>query len=336
MKETIPGISLCIIAKNEQQNIGKCIASCEHIVDEVIVVDTGSTDYTAKIATSCGAKVIHYTWQYDFGAARNVALDHATREWIIYLDCDERLDFEGGWQLQAMIENSDKEAYTLELNNVIGGQTSMACQSLRVLRNRESYRFEGRIHEQIFPSIEKVYGREAVEVTSIKFYHYGYDNEYISMEDKSKRNLEIFFQYPEEEKDGFYYYNLANEYCRIQDNKQSIIYYQKSLEVGGYDTGYKIFLPIYLVKGLHAEAMYQEAITYGEKVLEEYETYKDLHFLLVACYYELGEFAKAKQHLLKYILYSQQDYGYPEFYLNQSNDIGRLLEELTEKSKEEV
>lgn len=321
-------LSLCIIAKNEANNIARCIGSCEHVVDEVIVVDTGSTDYTAKIAKGLGAKVIDFPWQNDFALARNKALEHATMDWIIYLDCDEMLDFKDGFVLKELLENEDKEAYTLLLCNVVDGKKSMACQSLRVLRNREQYRFKGRIHEQIYPVIEANKGRDSVEVTQVKFYHYGYDENFASMAEKSKRNLEIFKNYPEEEKDGFYYYNLANEYSRIGDAEQSTTYYKKSMEVGGYDTGYKIFLPVYLVKGLHSMGRNEEACYYGEECLKEFETYKDMHFLMLACYYELKDYHKAKMHLHKYLEYSKADYGYPEFNMNVDNDIPKLLQEL--------
>lgn len=327
------GVSLCIIAKNEEKNIARCIASCEHFVDEVVVVDTGSTDYTMQIAKSFGAKVIQVPWENNFAKARNTCLEHATKKWILYLDCDEAMDFEDGFKLQDLLENGEMEAVTLLLNNVLGGHTIMECQSLRVMRNRPEYRFVGRIHEQIFPAIEKRGGRESVEVTELKFYHFGYDEGQANIEAKSKRNLAIFESFPEEEKDGFYYYNFANEYSRINDAETAVKYYYKSLEVGGYDTGYKIFLPIYLVKGLHSLGRFEEAVAYGNEVLEAYPTYKDLQFLMTACYYELGDFKKAKEHLLLYVEYAKHDYGYPEFHLNQDNDIERLLGELEEKSK---
>ncbi|SFQ02695.1 Glycosyl transferase family 2 [Caldicoprobacter faecalis] len=82
-------ISGCVIAKNEEKNIARCINSYKDIVDEVIVVDTGSSDRTAEIAQNLGAKVYHYEWQNDFAKAKNFALSLAKGDWIIFLDADE-------------------------------------------------------------------------------------------------------------------------------------------------------------------------------------------------------------------------------------------------------
>ena len=82
-------ISACVITKNEEKNIARCINSYKDIVDEIILVDTGSTDNTVEIAKSLGAKIYYYEWQNDFSAAKNYALSMAKGDWIIFLDADE-------------------------------------------------------------------------------------------------------------------------------------------------------------------------------------------------------------------------------------------------------
>ena len=84
-------ISLCVIAKDEARVLPRMLASVQGVVDEIIVVDTGSTDDTAAIAASFGARVIHSPFQDDFAAVRNVSLDAATHPWILVLDADEVL-----------------------------------------------------------------------------------------------------------------------------------------------------------------------------------------------------------------------------------------------------
>ncbi len=85
-------VSLCMIAKDEQEHISGCLESVRGLVDEIIVVDTGSADRTKETARSCGAKVFSFPWTGNFAEARNESLRHATGDWIIFLDADERLN----------------------------------------------------------------------------------------------------------------------------------------------------------------------------------------------------------------------------------------------------
>ena len=85
-------LSLSMIVKNEERFLPGCLESVKALVDEMVIADTGSTDGTKEIAISFGAKVIDYPWRNDFSAARNESLRHATGDWILYLDADERID----------------------------------------------------------------------------------------------------------------------------------------------------------------------------------------------------------------------------------------------------
>ena len=82
-------ITQCIIAKNEEDNIGYCLSHLKSVADEQIVVDTGSNDRTVEVAKELGAKLFYFDWIDDFSAARNYALEKAKGDWIVFLDCDE-------------------------------------------------------------------------------------------------------------------------------------------------------------------------------------------------------------------------------------------------------
>ncbi len=84
-------VSLCVIARNEEHFLPSCISSVRHLVDEIIVVDTGSTDRTREVALQSVARVYSFSWKENFAAARNYALDRATGDWILVLDADEIL-----------------------------------------------------------------------------------------------------------------------------------------------------------------------------------------------------------------------------------------------------
>src|SRR5579862_9633682 len=91
MTTNSPLISACIIAKNEEKNLGRCLTSLHASVDEIIVVDTGSTDRTVEIARAHGARVFNFPWCDHFSAARNESLSHAGGRWIIWIDADDEL-----------------------------------------------------------------------------------------------------------------------------------------------------------------------------------------------------------------------------------------------------
>ncbi len=84
-------VSLCMIVKNEEDNLPRCLESIKDIVDEIIIVDTGSTDKTVEIAKSYGAKVYYLKWNNNFSEARNESLKYATKDWILILDGDDEL-----------------------------------------------------------------------------------------------------------------------------------------------------------------------------------------------------------------------------------------------------
>src|SRR3990167_8792325 len=84
-------ISLCMITKNEEKWLEQCLNSVKEIVDEIIIVDTGSTDKTKEIAKKFNAKFFDFKWIGDFSAARNESLNHATKDWILVLDADETI-----------------------------------------------------------------------------------------------------------------------------------------------------------------------------------------------------------------------------------------------------
>ena len=88
----MPTLSLAMIVKNEEKNLGHCLASVKDLVDEMVVVDTGSTDGTVALAESFGARLGHFPWTGDFAAARNESLRLSTGDWVLVLDADEAVD----------------------------------------------------------------------------------------------------------------------------------------------------------------------------------------------------------------------------------------------------
>ena len=168
-------LSLCMIVKNEQNNLGRCLASVHDLVEEIIVVDTGSKDRTVEIATGFGAKIFHFTWQDDFSKARNYSLEQASGEWIIYLDADEELEPKSRQGLCQMNGECMAQGILVTVRSFNPKDALVPyydSQQVRIFRNRPEFRFERRVHNQIVYSIKRAGGD--LMNSGLLVLHYGY------------------------------------------------------------------------------------------------------------------------------------------------------------------
>jgi glycosyltransferase involved in cell wall biosynthesis/predicted Zn-dependent protease len=171
-------VSLCVIVKNEEGNLPGCLGSAADLVDEVIVVDTGSTDRTKEIATRYGAKVFDFPWCDSFAAARNETLRHATGDWVFWLDADDRLDEDNRAKLRSVFAGLGNEnaAYAMKclcLPDALTG-TSTVVDHIRMFRNRPDVRWSYRVHEQILPAVRQSGGE--VRWADVVVRHTGYQD----------------------------------------------------------------------------------------------------------------------------------------------------------------
>lgn len=330
-------ISLCMITKNEEKNIKACLESVKDIVDEIIIVDTGSTDKTVDIAKSCGAKVFTHKWNNDFSEARNVSLDKATKDWIIVLDGDEVLPKEDGKKLKNIINATSMEGLYLRLENIVDNKSLGDAVVLRVFRNNKFYRFRNKMHEQVIFSIEENGGKDKIQATNLKILHYGYDSKIYNMVDKQKRNLKILESYPEEERDGYFYYSIGNEYSRENDIDKSLKMYYKSLEYAknNYTDQLPSYLPYLILnisKSLASIKRYDKAINVLSEFKNKYTNFRDLFFLQCLYYIEIGKITKAKESLLEYLNCDYSMYMFPDNNYEDSYNMGILLRQLRKSS----
>jgi tetratricopeptide (TPR) repeat protein len=202
-------------------------------VDEIVVVDTGSTDRTVEIAKSFGAKVIDFPWNGSFADARNVSLDNATGDWVMYLDADEHLVPEDAAQLRPLLSRTWREAYYLVETNYTGGDdsgSSVAHLALRLFRARPEYRFEGRVHEQKTHNMP-TFLPERFETTSIRMRHYGYLKSRVSSREKSQRNIELLEKESRESPAPFVDFNLGSEYIALGEFDKARAFLDRAWDV---------------------------------------------------------------------------------------------------------
>ena len=166
-------LSVCMIVRNEEKNIERCLISIKDIADEIIIVDTGSTDKTTEICKKFNVKLINHKWNDDFSEARNISLDYATKDYILFLDADEEISKEDRTKLKALLnKDSLEEGYFLKLSNVIKGNEVGDYTVFRLFKNNPKYRFKGKIHEQVATTIQELNGKKCIGTLNIKIIHY--------------------------------------------------------------------------------------------------------------------------------------------------------------------
>lgn len=170
-------LSVCIIARNESGNIARAINSVRSIADEIVLIDTGSTDDTEKIAADLGARVSRFSWCDDFSAARNFSFEQASGDWILWLDADEEVMPVGRKELRDALRRKDAFGYYVirrDLADDCGRYSEM--WQLRLFKNRPCLKLAGRIHEHFEPPLHETAAREGKRLYYSNFIlrHYGY------------------------------------------------------------------------------------------------------------------------------------------------------------------
>jgi GT2 family glycosyltransferase len=173
-----PRVSLCLIVRNEEDNLPDCWRGAADLVDEIVVVDTGSTDCTRDIAARFGARVFDFPWCDSFAAARNESLRHAAGDWVFWLDADDRLDEDNRAKLRDLFAGLDGEnvAYAMKclcLPDRVSGAATVV-DHVRLFRNRPDVRWEYRVHEQILPAVRGSGGE--VRWSDVVVQHAGYQD----------------------------------------------------------------------------------------------------------------------------------------------------------------
>lgn len=183
-------ISLCMIVKNEEKNLTDCLNSVKNLVDEMIVVDTGSTDKTKKIASDLGAKVYDYVWQDNFAEARNYALQFVHNDWILVLDADEVLTPQIIPQIEQVVQGENNLVVNL-IRHEIGALSSPYSSVSRLFRKHPQILFSRPYHALIDDSVIALRAEEChwqiIDLDEIAIEHYGYQPQVIAGQDKTQR-----------------------------------------------------------------------------------------------------------------------------------------------------
>ncbi|MFC5403515.1 glycosyltransferase [Cohnella soli] len=298
-----PLVTLCMIVKDEESMLASCLSSVAGAVDEIVVVDTGSTDGTVAIAERYGACVIRQAWQNDFAAARNAGVEAARGKWILFLDADEALESSHIAQLREWAMEDGVEGFFLRIRNYVGegDQGATVNPILRLFRNRPEHRFRGRIHEQIAASIVERNPTAAFRLTDIVVHHYGYRKVHVDAKNKVRRNMELLEEALRSEPDNaFYRYNIGVEYLRTGRPAEALVQFTEAAgRIDPVATSYAHLLRKYEIRCLQALGRLEEALERAEEAKALYPGYTDMLHCKAASEKALGRLGEAAATLLE-------------------------------------
>ncbi|MWV42305.1 glycosyltransferase [Paenibacillus sp. HJL G12] len=274
-------IGIHLIARDESEVIRTCLESVK-LADEIVLVDTGSSDDTVDIARQYGAHVVSMKWQDDFSMARNHALRYATTDWILVIDADEEL-LTSLDEIRMLIDATDEvEAYDITIANMLSDSEAQTLyhRSLRLFRNRQQYHFEGKIHEEIEPSILLFSGKDKIKGSPIQIRHTGYLSPNIWNKNKLDRNYQILMKALEEEPEQPYYlYHLGITHCQSGNIPEAKKYMLLAKEHTPLTASFRPTLIKDLAKVMLELHEVEQASLLCLREALHYPDYADLHFV---------------------------------------------------------
>ncbi|WP_035098530.1 glycosyltransferase family 2 protein [Anoxybacteroides tepidamans] len=318
-----PLLSLCMIVKNEEKVLQRCLDSVYGIVDEIIIVDTGSEDRTKEIALQYVDRVYEFEWTNSFADARNYAQQHANGEWILVLDADEYVDRSNLTEMVKVLRqtNENTDAYDVTIYNFMGtyGERVLQHRNTRLYRNIPNIRYHRAIHEQL----RREDGQPLNAIQGLlNVYHSGYMHQTITEKDKHQRNAPLIEkELQARENVAFDYFNLGNEYLSKGEIEKAIQSFLKAYkEKTDFRLSWVSFCIVQIVLCLKYLERFHDALNVIADAEKLYSITADFKYLKGEIYYlqhryddallELNELVQNKDkytHCVKTFEYLEYD-----------------------------
>ncbi|MCL5071241.1 MAG: tetratricopeptide repeat protein [Actinobacteria bacterium] len=288
-------VAVCMIVKNEEKNLPVCLSSLKKIADEIIIIDTGSTDHTVEVAKTFGATVKSMTWDGNFSGARNLSIKDVKSDWILYLDADEYLDNSAKIFLQNLAVISKPKAYYVKIKSLLSVNNENIYTEhymVRLFNNRSGFKFKDFIHEQLILEDEAEYERD---VCPIVLWHTGYTEKAVNDRKKNERNYNLLLKAIEANPDNpFNYYNMGVNLFSTQDHRNAIKYFDLTIKkLAGKQVAYLPFCYSFKSSCYASLGEYKQAAREAKEALKIIPNFKEAYFNLANAYYYLNKFEKA-------------------------------------------
>ncbi len=290
-----------MIVKNEERFLRGCLESVKDLVDEIVIVDTGSTDSTKEIAAEFGAKVSDFTWCDDFSAARNESLNHTTGDWILYLDADERIHEEYHKAVRRLISSGKGDAFLLNLRSKVGldenSQYHVASYP-RLFRKLKGLRFTGKVHEQITNSLSQLKAR--ILPTDLIIEHLGYAQDSATILDKARRNQKLLLeQIDRRENYGYALYQLGQTEIILGETDKGLGHLREALAAGGYGKSVEASIHGIIAENMFKKGDAEAALAACEKSLAIAPSQAFAHLMMGEIYQKLDRHGDSLSAFLK-------------------------------------
>lgn len=292
----IQTISLAMIVRDEEENLAECLSSIRDEVDEIIIVDTGSTDQTEQIASTFTDKIYHFEWNGDFSAARNFAISQCSGHWILCLDADEKLDYAQGTIRQLINNHSETEVFGLPLCTCSDTEYERFTV-IRLFRNTADYHFVGTIHEQVVIPNANVVGIGDSPV----IWHKSITRKKRNI--KRHRNLQLLTQELNNNPDNCYLkYYMGVEWLGIGRYDKALPYFREAVDkIGLSQLMFRGPAVRYLVDCLRLLGHLDDAFKVCQNECDLHPDYTDVFFDAGTILEEKGEFKNAIDYFNKAI-----------------------------------
>jgi glycosyltransferase involved in cell wall biosynthesis len=300
MATETPFISVAMMVKNEEEFLAEALKSAQAWADEIIVVDTGSTDKTVEIAKSFGATVTYFEWCDSFAAARNETLRVAKGEWIIILDADERLRGENPESLRTFLKSRSTsypfEVVTLNVvNTKLDGEVISELDNIRIIPNDKRLGYANRVHH-VFGSLDPNFpniSRHAYK--DLEIVHLGYDPEVYASRKKGERSLPLIERTVKENpSDALYRYYLGREYYSLKRFDEAITTLKESekliLAKKDHSKDLRFDIAWFLLQAMRANKHdFADTLQTAHSALEDLPSKPDLWFMTGHILSDAGE-----------------------------------------------
>jgi glycosyltransferase involved in cell wall biosynthesis len=303
-------ISACVITKNEEKNITKWLQVMSEVADEIIVVDTGSSDHTVNIAKTFKAKIYNFKWIGDFSAAKNFAIEKCTGDWILFLDADEYFTPNSCKIIRNVISKQNKNkkigSIMCPLVNIDTDDHDRVMDTvlhMRIFRNLPYLRYVGKIHERLIDTKKKT---QAVVINELEIYHTGYSRSI--RRKKAERNIKVILEQVAKEgesRDNIIF--LMDAYNSLSQYDKAIEYAQKAIDLNVRIIGMESHPYSVLINAMVAAGKaIKETIQTAKKAMEKFPSESQFYMLYGYLSYKDKDYISAEEYILKGIALAEK------------------------------
>ncbi|MBF0186334.1 MAG: glycosyltransferase family 2 protein [Magnetococcales bacterium] len=232
-----PGLSVIMIGRDEESFLTRTLPPLQQAADEIIFVDTGSSDRTPLLAADAGATVLERPWDDDFSAPKNLALQQAHYRWVLNVDCDEELLIEPHTAtfLKEHTERVDIPAAIITIENITRDRRIIPQESMRLFRNDTRIRFDKPIHENVCDAVYESWPTVEIPKEPLRLRHHGYSSG--DTKGKMERNIRILKRWVEQDPNTLFgHHKLGMNLSHTGQSKEALHHLEHAFELANNES----------------------------------------------------------------------------------------------------